>query len=155
MEGGAEEDAEEDSGDEMKDWIVRAVLLFCALVVAGVAVYTTFMLFSAYEIDISLSPPDAARFSPPGNNGSGLGTASFDINQSHETEEGNKTFNNEVIEPFNSNRSLTPNPLIISEELGKGNGRIAFAVVIALEVILVFFVYRKLDKKLVRKSISN
>ncbi len=145
-----EEDEELEEDDEFKEKLVRAVLLFCALVIAGVAAYTTFVLFSAHEIDISFSPPDTARFSSSGEE-ENFGTASFDIKREVEEDGEKKTFEDQPIQPFDLDRSFSPNPLIITEDLDYGNDRLVF-IVIALEVIVIFLIYRKLDKGLSRKK---
>jgi len=135
--------------DETKERLVRAILLFCALVIAGVAAYTTFMLFSTYEIDISFSPPeDAARFNPPEE--AGPPRSSFDIEQEHEDSNGKTTYKDEEIKPYKESNPIMKSPLIISEDLGEGGGRFVF-IVIVLEVIAIFMIYRRLDKK-IRKN---
>jgi hypothetical protein len=135
----------EDEEDPLNEKIARAVLLFCAVVVVGVAAYTTFQLFSKYDIDISLSPPDAARFSPPGED-EVVGTASFDMKKEQDSGEGKKVFEDKLIEPYEGG-GIMRSPLIISENIDKdGGGRLVF-IVIALEVVVIFLIYRKLDKK--------
>ncbi|MFH1801883.1 MAG: hypothetical protein ABH864_00355 [archaeon] len=133
--------------DETKEKLVRAVLLFCALVIAGVSAYTTFMLFSVYEVDISFSPPsDAAEFHIPEERGAPKST--FDIEKEHEDSEGKTTYKDEEIEPYD-NSPIMKSPLIISEDLGETGGNLAFALIL-LEMIIIFMIYRRLDKKIKR-----
>ena len=135
--------------EKTKEKIVRTILLLCALVIAGVAAYTTFMLFSTYEIDISFSPPSgAAEFNL--SDKEGPPKASFDIEQEHEDSEGKTTYKDEEISPYKENDPIIKTPLIISEDLGEGGGRFVF-IVIALEVIVILMIYRRLDKK-IRKN---
>lgn len=130
--------------EETKERIVRAVLLFCALVVAGVAAYTTFQLFSVYETDISFSPPDAAHFNPPQEKDS-PGPTSFDIKKEAKDDEEVKTYEDKPLEPY-SGGGIFRSPLVISEEVD-GKGRLVF-IVIALEILLIALAYWKLDKRL-------
>lgn len=143
-----EEEIEEEEGDEKNEWIARAVLLFCALVVAGVAAYTTFQLFAVYEIDISFSPPEAAQFGLLEEEQS-LGTASFDIKKSQEEEGEVRDYEDKPIEPYAPREGFMRSPLIISEDVD-GEGRLVF-IVIVLEVILIGLIYWKLDRHVLKR----
>lgn len=126
--------------DETKERIVRAVLLFCAIVIAAVSAYTTFMLFHTYEIDINFSPPDDVAQFNPSEDEERRGTASFDL----EKEKDGETFKSEEIKPAEGVGVI--NPLVIFEDMD-GDDRVILFVLMALEIFIVFFVYLKVDKK--------
>jgi hypothetical protein len=134
--------------DETKEKITKSVLLFSAIIITVIATYTTYNIFSEKNLDISFSPPNTADFSLNKTNDTAWKT-SFDMEQKSPADEFDpsakgKVYKNQPIEPY-SGEGLFKNPLIIyNKENIKKEGWLF--LVIALEIVVIFGLYRKMHK---------
>lgn len=126
--------------------VVRVVLAICALIIIGVAVYTTMRLFSSYDPDVSFSPPgDAARFTLEGKDYAAW-KASFDIEQEYPGGEfgESKTYKDEEVEPY-SGEGIYRSPLVVYD-FGQIKRQGFLFLLIALEIVVVFWGYLLVDR---------
>ncbi|MFH1290207.1 MAG: hypothetical protein ABIH92_02245 [Nanoarchaeota archaeon] len=153
-------DSEEtNQGDIIKERIVRGVLLFSAIVIAIVAIYTTAQLFSSQDIELSFSPPEQEKLSidlNPRQNKESFekdiedGKAFEKMNPGGEESQETKEYKSGTIDPYDLQTSPSINPLVIYDELPEPVNKIVVILAI-LEVIAIVIIYRRLDKKLARK----
>ncbi|MBU0466460.1 MAG: hypothetical protein KKF39_02160 [Nanoarchaeota archaeon] len=154
---------EDENKDKTKVKIVRAILLFSAIIIAIVTIYTTIQLFSNKDLDVSFSPPNTPSFDEIHEENQEEGKkVSFDIDhedgKEFEREPGGE--DSEETHEYKSGPipDLPPkydyksiiSPLIIFEELASLDNNLIIALVL-MEIVAIIIVYRRLYKRLVKK----
>ena len=146
--------------DQTKIKITKGVLIFCAVVVGVISVYTTISIFSSPDLDLQLSPDMLPENSTnETNNTDGV---SFDIGQksSGDFEAGlpedksSETYKSGTIptQPAGEEAQIGPiNLLITLEDLEPGKTA-SLVIIIFLELAIIYLVYRRINKKITKKN---
>lgn len=142
--------------------IVKAVLFFSFLVVGAISIYTTYLVFSGVD-GVAFSPEDFAALRNESGNQSNLseGSGSFVLDIGNEEDdftqgEDAEGYKSDVIPKLSpddeGSLSNLINPLVIYEEVRVGNNLPAyFMFTVLLEAIVVYMIYRRVDRKYSKK----
>lgn len=152
--------------DKTKRGVVKAVLVFSALVIGVISLYTTFTIFSASGEHLALSPGDYVKQineSNETNKTYGGEERSFVIDGGDKfdeftgEEEGNE-FSTDILPEKEVGRDFNNliNPLVVYEEVRVGNGNRGhlFLFIAILEIIVIYFVYRRFEGNFIKSKNS-
>lgn len=128
----------------------KVVLFAAALITAVVAVYTTFALFTSDDLGLQFSPEDIlvnrTNFTIQGEG------VSFVVEQDCTDESAtwnstNETCKTEVIPPADPNLSPQPGAIgfLATLDIADTPNGVGLAVMILIEIIVIYVVYRELD----------